>query len=73
VIEIIASDIAFDATDTLPAGLVTVRLMNHGQVPHHAQLLRLNHGLSFEDFAAASQAEGDVRCVWRPSPAGPAR
>ena len=59
VIDIMASDYAFDAPDTLPAGLVTVRLMNHGQEPHHAQLLRLNDGVSFEDFAAALQAEGD--------------
>jgi hypothetical protein len=58
-IDIMASDYAFDAPDTLPAGLVTVRLMNHGQEPHHAQLLRLNDGLSFEDFVAALQAEGD--------------
>src|SRR5919205_417196 len=59
VIDIMASDYAFDAPDTLPAGLVTVRLMNHGQEPHHAQLLRLNDGVSFDDFAAALEAEGE--------------
>jgi hypothetical protein len=59
VIDIMASDYAFDAPDTLPAGLVTVRLMNHGQEPHHAQLLRLNDGVSFDDFAADLQAEGE--------------
>src|SRR5262245_35231120 len=53
VIDIMASDYAFDAPDTLPAGMVTVRLMNDGQEPHHAQLLRLNDGLSFDDFTAA--------------------
>jgi hypothetical protein len=59
VIDIMASDYAFDAPDTLPAGLVTLRLMNHGQEPHHAQLLRLNDGVSFQDFAAALEAEGE--------------
>jgi hypothetical protein len=59
VIDIMASDYAFDAPDTLPAGLVTIRLMNHGREPHHAQVLRLNDGVSFDDFAAALQAEGD--------------
>ena len=60
VIDIMASDYAFDAPDTLPAGLVTLRLMNHGQAPHHAQLLRMNDGVSFEDFAADLQVEGEA-------------
>jgi uncharacterized cupredoxin-like copper-binding protein len=59
VIDVMTTDYAFDAPDTLPAGLVTVRLMNHGQEPHHAQLLRLNDGVSFDDFAAALQSEGE--------------
>jgi hypothetical protein len=59
VIDIMASDYAFDAPDTLPAGLVTVRLMNHGNEPHHAQLLRLNPDVSFPDFAQALQDEGE--------------
>lgn len=60
VIEIMASDYAFDAPDTLPSGLVTIRLMNHGQEPHHAQLLRLNSGVSFGDFTQALQDEGEA-------------
>jgi hypothetical protein len=59
VIDVMASDYAFQAPDVLPSGLVTVRLMNHGQEPHHAQLLRLNDGVSFDQFAAALQAEGE--------------
>jgi uncharacterized cupredoxin-like copper-binding protein len=60
VIDIMASDYAFDAPDMLPAGLVTVRLMNHGQEPHHAQLLRLNDGVTLDEFTSALQAEGDA-------------
>jgi hypothetical protein len=58
-IDIMASDYAFDAPETLPSGLVTIRLMNHGQEPHHAQLLRMNDGVSFEEFGAALQSEGE--------------
>jgi hypothetical protein len=60
VIDIMASDYAFDAPDTLPAGLVTVRLMNHGPEPHHAQLLRLNEGVTVEEFSSALQTEGEA-------------
>jgi hypothetical protein len=59
VIDIMASDYAFDAPDTIPSGLVTIRLMNHGQEPHHAQLLRMNDGVSFGEFGAALQSEGE--------------
>ena len=59
VIDIMASDYSFDAPDTIPSGLVTIRLMNHGQEPHHAQLLRLNDGVSFGEFGAALQSEGE--------------
>lgn len=59
VVDIMASDFAFDAPDTLPAGVVTVRLMNHGQELHHAQFVRLNDDVSFPELLAALQAEGD--------------
>ena len=59
VVDIMASDYAFEAPDVLPAGLVTLRLMNHGQEPHHAQLLRLNDDVTFDQFAAALQTEGE--------------
>jgi hypothetical protein len=59
VVDIMATDYAFDAPDTIPSGLVTIRLMNHGQEPHHAQLLRMNDGVSFAEFGAALQSEGE--------------
>lgn len=58
-IELDASDFAFSAPETLPAGLTTIRMRNHGQEIHHGQLLRMNDGVSFEQFAAALQAEGE--------------
>jgi hypothetical protein len=59
VVDVMASDYAFEAPDVLPSGLVTVRLMNHGQEPHHAQLLRLNDGVTFDQFATALHTEGE--------------
>jgi uncharacterized cupredoxin-like copper-binding protein len=72
VIDIMAFDYGFDAPDVLPAGPVTIRLMNHGQELHHAQLMRLNDGVTFDQFAQALQAEGDgaLRLVQMPGGAG---
>jgi hypothetical protein len=59
VVEFDASDYSFNAPATLPSGIVTIRLTNHGQEPHHGQLLRLNDGVSFDQFTAALQSEGE--------------
>jgi hypothetical protein len=58
-VEIDASEYAFSAPETLPAGLVTLRLVNHGHEPHHGQLLRLNDGVTFDQLTAALQQEGE--------------
>src|SRR5215467_5569794 len=50
VVDIMATDFAFEAPDTFPAGLVKLRLMNHGQDVHHAQVLRLNAGVTFDQL-----------------------
>jgi hypothetical protein len=58
-VEFDASDYSFSAPATLPTGLVSIRLVNSGHEPHHAQLLRLNDGVTFEQFAGALQQEGE--------------
>jgi uncharacterized cupredoxin-like copper-binding protein len=58
-VEFDAVDYSFTAPDTLPAGITTIRLLNHGQEPHHAQLLRLNDGVTFDQFTATLQQEGE--------------
>jgi len=58
-VEFDAVDYAFNAPSTLPSGLTTIRLTNHGQEPHHAQLLRLNDGVDFDTFTQALQREGE--------------
>jgi hypothetical protein len=60
IIDFDATDFAFNAPETLPAGRVTIRLSNHGAEPHHGQLMRINDGVSFDQFAGALQAEGEA-------------
>jgi hypothetical protein len=53
-----AAEYSFNSPATLPSGVVTLRLSNGGLEPHHLQLLRLNDGVSYEQFAGALQQEG---------------
>lgn len=53
-VTIIASEFAFEAPETMPAGAVTVRMENQGEVSHHAQLIRLDEGKTLEDLQAAA-------------------
>jgi hypothetical protein len=55
----VARDFAFEAPDTIAAGLTTIELRNSGNEPHHVQLLRLNDQVTIEQFTAAlAQGEG---------------
>lgn len=72
VVEWEASDYTYNAPETLPAGLVTIRMTNRGHEPHHGQLLRLNDGVTFDQFAAALQQEGDGALRLASAEGGPA-
>ena len=50
---IVASEYAFEVPEEIPAGTVSIRLENTGQEPHHAQLVRLNDGVTMDQFMAA--------------------
>jgi uncharacterized cupredoxin-like copper-binding protein len=52
-ITVIATDFSLSAPDTLPAGRVTVTFRNEGQEIHHAQFVRLNDGVTMNQYAAA--------------------
>ena len=56
VVTITATDYAFSAPDTIPAGLTTLRLVNRGKELHHASLVRLGAGKTIADFQAGLQA-----------------
>ena len=49
---ITASEYAFVAPETIPAGLVTLRLVNRGTELHHAVLWRLEQGKTLADLQA---------------------
>jgi plastocyanin len=58
VVTVTARDYAFEAPDTIAAGLTTVRLVNRGPELHHVQLLRLDDGKTLADLNAALKAGG---------------
>jgi len=58
-IAIDAADYSYTAPETVNAGWVRVNLTNSGQEPHHVQFLRLNDGVTAQQFEdALEQAEG---------------
>lgn len=52
VVTITATDFAFSAPDTVPAGLVTLRLLSPSQEPHQAVVMRLDSGKTMADLQA---------------------
>jgi uncharacterized cupredoxin-like copper-binding protein len=58
-IKVDAADYAYTAPETVNAGWVRVILSNSGKEPHHVQFLRLNDGVTVDQFEQAlKQAEG---------------
>ena len=53
-VHLIATDYAFQAPDTLAAGLTTFHLMNEGKEPHHVTVLQLAEGQSAADLQKMS-------------------
>jgi hypothetical protein len=57
-VEVVTKDYAFDAPDTLQAGLTTIHLKNEGKELHHAQLIKLEEGKTLSDVAQALKNPG---------------
>jgi len=55
-VSITAADYSFAAPDSISGGLARFTLANNGKEEHHAQLIRLNEGVTFESFVSAAQA-----------------
>jgi hypothetical protein len=53
-----AKDFAFEAPDSIPAGLTTFHLVNEGPALHHVQLARLDSGKTAADLEAAMKNPG---------------
>jgi hypothetical protein len=70
VVTITATDFAFEAPDTVPAGITTIRLVNRGPALHHAQLMRFDEGKTLADFMNALKAGGPLP-AWAVELGGP--
>lgn len=64
------SEFAFDAPDTIPAGLVTIRLVNDGSEMHHMQLVHLNEAHTFDEYRETA-GRGDPFPSWVTPVGGP--
>ncbi|MCC6316360.1 MAG: hypothetical protein IT361_01620 [Gemmatimonadaceae bacterium] len=73
VVTIVARDFAFEAPDTIPAGMTTLQLVNAGPDLHHALLLRIGEGKTLADFTAAVQGmkPGEPPPSWLIDEGGP--
>jgi hypothetical protein len=62
-VEIVASDYAFQAPATLPAGRTTFKFVNHGKVRHELNISRLKPGVSIDTLLQLVRADKTVRDV----------
>jgi hypothetical protein len=58
VMTVTATEYSFALPQTVPAGLVDMRLMNNGTLPHAAQLVQLNSAVTFGQFQSALLQKG---------------
>jgi hypothetical protein len=57
-VTVTANDYRFEAPATIPAGAVTIQLVNHGKELHQAQIVKLEDGKTVADLAKALQHPG---------------
>lgn len=57
-VTVTATDFGFDAPATIPAGAVSIHLVNHGKEMHQAQLIKLEDGKTVADLAKALKNPG---------------
>lgn len=72
-VHVTATDFAFEAPDTLPAGLTSFHLMNTGKELHHLVLMRLDEGQTTADLAKAfaGPIPSTLVLIGGPNPATP--
>jgi hypothetical protein len=75
VVTIIATDYAYEAPDTVPAGLNLFRIVNHGDQAHAATIVRLEAGKTLSDYIEAYREANrtrGARPAWAKFRGGPA-
>ena len=77
IVTVTANDFSFEAPGQIPAGAVTVRLVNNGKELHHAQMIRIEDGKTMDDFAKALKNPGPppswVKFVGGPNAVAPGK
>ncbi|MEK7668958.1 MAG: hypothetical protein AAB409_09935 [Gemmatimonadota bacterium] len=75
VVTFTATDFAFQGPDTIPSGVVTLRLVNRGPSLHHVQMMQLGEGKTYDSLLAALRNPGPppawARLVAGPNPPAP--
>jgi hypothetical protein len=61
VVTIIATDYAYEAPDTVPAGFNVFRIVNHGDQAHAATIVRLEAGKTLSDYIEAYREANRTR------------
>jgi hypothetical protein len=74
-VTVTASDYAFSAPDTIPAGMTEIRLLNRGSEMHHVWMIRIEGGKSLKDLFAVMKPDAPLpswaRDVGGPNTPGP--
>lgn len=67
-VTITAADFVFSAPDTIPAGVVKVRLVNRGPSLHHVQFVQLGAGKTMDSLMASLRQPGPPPAWMKPVP-----
>jgi hypothetical protein len=70
VVRVVATDYAFQAPDSIPAGRTEIRLVNKGPELHHVSLFRLTNGKRLADLLEALKVPGPLP-AWATDVGGP--
>ncbi|MBK5187983.1 MAG: hypothetical protein JJD97_07035 [Gemmatimonadaceae bacterium] len=57
---VVATDYKFDAPDEVPAGMMTVHLVDNGAEMHHVAFIKLNEGKTMADIEQALKTQGPM-------------
>jgi len=57
---VVATDYKFDAPDEVPAGMMTVHLVDNGSELHHVAFIKLNDGKTVADIEQALKTQGPM-------------
>lgn len=57
---VVATDYAFDAPNQVPAGMMTIHLVDNGAEMHHVAFLKLNDGKTMADVEQAMKSKGPM-------------